>query len=148
MDVSTLTPSSEIKGDSEEDTNLLRQMFQKAEAFLKSFAWCSDVKDSYFGLGAGGVVAVFLFHIAPAHDGVDDWLWVVVGDLPPAYLVTDESPSAVSALRAYIREMRQWTNAARLGRSVDGLIPVDAEPTLENAERLSKRLDFLGSIQF
>ena len=93
-------------------------------------------------------MAVFLFHILPARDGVDDWLWVVTGDLPPAYLVMDESPDAASALRAYVREMRQWTDAARSGESVEGLIPVNADPSVENADRLAKRLDFLGSIQF
>ena len=143
-----MVPASEVKGDSEEDTRLLQSMFHEAEAFLRSFDWCDGIRDSYFGLGVGGVVAIFLFHIVPAYNGVDDWLWVVTGDLPAAYLVTDESPDAPSALRTYVREMREWADAARSSKSVDGLIPVNVEPSVENAARLEKRLDFLGSIQF
>ena len=45
----------------------------------------------------GGVVAVFLFRIDGPPE-VDPLLWVVVGDLPTAYLVTDDAPSPAIAL--------------------------------------------------
>ena len=96
MDIGKLTPSADLRGDSDEDTQLLRSMLEEAQTFLTSFDWCKRVEASYFGLGVGGVVAVFLFHILPAHSGVDDSLWVVAGDLPAAYLVVDESPDPVN----------------------------------------------------
>ena len=145
VNIAKLTPSARLKGDSAKDTRLLNSMLEEATSFIKSFDWCAGVHESFFGLGIGGVVAVFLFHIEPARKGVDDWLWVVSGDLPIAYLVVDESPDPVSALCTYVNEMRQWVEAARLGTPVVELIPVNVEPNLENAEKLANRLDFLES---
>ena len=70
-------------------------------------------------------------------------LWVVVGDLPPAYLVTDDVPDALCALRDYIGLMRRWVAAVKAGEPVVDLIPVNAPATLANAEALRIRLDSL-----
>src|SRR5262249_54855694 len=114
-----------------------------AERFLGSFAWCGGVAESYFGLGVGGIVAVFLFRIRPARAGVDEWLWVVTGDLPPAYLVTDQAPNPACALEGSIDRMREWAGAARRGRPVVDSIPVNVPPTPEWANKLAGRLDVL-----
>ena len=108
VDFGKVEPASQMKGDSEHDTELLKQMLKEAQAYLSAFDWCEAIRESHFGLGVGGVVAVFLFRIIPSREGVDEWLWVVVGDLPPAYLVTDENPTPVSALEAYAEEMKAW----------------------------------------
>ena len=143
IDFAKLTAADGMKGDSVEDTKLLRGMLHEAHNFLLSFAWCKEIVGSYFGLGIGGIVAVFLFKIEPAEQKVDRWLWVVVGDLPPAYLVTDNSPNAKSALKAYVAEMEEWIQAVRSGKSTVSKIPLNVPPTVENAARLDKRLGFL-----
>jgi len=56
-------------------------------------------------------VCVFLFALMPAGRDVDCLLWVIVGDLPPAYLVTDEASGPVEALRVYVPEMSKWVAA-------------------------------------
>jgi hypothetical protein len=86
---------------------------------------------------------VFLFKIMPATADADEWLWVIVGDLPSAYIVTDDARNPAAALDAYIGEMERWASAAEGGQSVENLIPVDVPPTPENAKRLRKRLAFL-----
>jgi hypothetical protein len=140
-------PLSEMEGDSEEDTVLLRNMASQAEAYIGSFDWCKGVKEVYFGCGVGGVMAVFYFRIVPRDADVDEYLWVVVGDIPPAYLVTDNSRTPSEALRSYIDEMRRWVAAVESDQSVDELIPVNATPTRENAVALKKRLDFLEKME-
>ncbi len=102
IDFSKLISSALMAGDSPKDTALLRSMLGDAESYLRSFEWCTSIKDPFFGLGVGGVVAVFLFHIVTKHLQVDEWLWVIVGDLPPAYLVVDGSSDAVSALEGVV----------------------------------------------
>lgn len=143
IDFHHLVPVEQMRGDSQRDTELLQQMLKEAEAYLRSFEWCKSIAETYFGLGIGGVVAVFLFRIEPAKEGVDEWLWVVVGDLPPAYLVTDGNPIPVSALEAYVEEMQAWVTAVEVGKSVDELIPVNLPPSHENAKELKQRLTFL-----
>ena len=90
-----------------------------------------------------GILGVFKFYILPTEKDIDTELWVVVGDIPPAYLVTDRAPDAVAALMVYVEEMRLWVNASVKGDSVADLIPVNVASNPENAEQLRKRLDFI-----
>jgi hypothetical protein len=143
VDFAKVVPCTEMRGDSIVDTEQLESMRKEAEDYLSSFSWCQRIIDCFYGLGIGGVVAVFLFHIEPDKDNVDEWLWVISGDLPSAYLVVDQSPTPVSALKTYVAEMRKWVEAAKTGRSIEDVIPVNVEPNPENAARLQKRLDFL-----
>ena len=52
---------SQMVGDDDEDTKLLRVMTSGAENYLRCFPWCKGIREAYFGDGYGGVVAVFLF---------------------------------------------------------------------------------------
>jgi hypothetical protein len=151
VDRTRLTPCDEFRGEDDEDDALLRETFARATAYLASHTWCSAIRTCYVGeIAIGKVVAVLLFDIEPAHEGVDSTLWVVVGDLPPAYLVVDDSPNAACALEGYILEMRRWVAATYAGDAVDDLIPVETsggaeplEPTPEHAAQLAGRLDYL-----
>src|SRR4051812_48819734 len=105
LDMRKVVPAAMLAGEDAEDTALLRGMLERASQYLRSFRWCADIEEAYFGLGVGGVVAVFLFRIRPAQTGVDPLLWVVVGDVPSAYLVTDRAPSPACALEGYVELM-------------------------------------------
>ncbi len=121
----------------------LRELSDEATSFISSFRWCHEVREGFLAFGVGGVIGVFLFRIEPALRGVDEALWVIVGDLPPAYLVCDSAPDWREALRCYICEMRKWVEAVQSGGSLSEVIPVKAEPTREHADMLASRLDFL-----
>lgn len=122
---------------------MLFRMAQEAKEFIESFEWCRGVNHQFFGLGIGGVIGAFLLNITPARPEVDDWLWVIVGDLPPAYIVTDDAPTAIEAVEAYILEMRDWAEAAKAGNPVDDLIPVNVPATPAYGEELEHRLIFI-----
>jgi hypothetical protein len=111
-----------------------------AANFIHSFAWSGTVLEMYEGFQEPEILGVFLIHLRPAAPDVDEWLWVVVGDVPPAYLVADDNPTVAEAVDGYIREMQRWVEAAREGRPVDALIPVNVPPTQEFAEMLASRL--------
>jgi hypothetical protein len=132
-----------IPGETEKDTLLLRKMAEDARQYLLSFHWCLGIQKGWFGWGVGAIAAVFLFEIDPATPNVDKLLWVIVGDLPPAYLVVDESPTPIDALRTYVELMQEWIIAIREGKSTEGCIPVNSAPTRESADALEKRLNFL-----
>lgn len=121
----------------------IETMYQEAKEFLEFYDWCTVIKDSFIGMIYPGVVAVFLFEIESSRPDVDDWIWVVVGDLPPAYLTTEECPNPASALDGYIGAMQEWVKAAREGAPIIGLIPVNVPATKANAMSLKIRLDFL-----
>ena len=126
--------------DDIEDKNAL---YQEAVDFLSFYDWCLEIRESYVGLLYPGIVAVFLFRIVPSRDDVDEWIWVIVGDVPPAYLTVEECPNPATALDGYVGAMQQWVDAAQQGKSVAKLIPVNVPATKENGLLLKKRLDFL-----
>src|SRR5687768_15508508 len=100
-DIADMTRVSELSDD-EEITLAL-----KATNFLTGFRWCAGVKDSLLAFSCANIVGVFLFRIEPRLLGVDDTLWVVVGDVPTAFLVCDDAPDWRCALQCYVREMQR-----------------------------------------
>lgn len=143
VETARLTSIEQISGDSKKDTLLLKEMAGEAREFLLSFKWCRSIRHSWFGWGVGGVCAVFFFEIDPSSKNVDQWLWVIVGDLPPAYLVVDASPTPLAALANYVDLMQEWADAVKDKRPVNDCIPVNAPATREYADLLQRRLDFI-----
>jgi hypothetical protein len=129
--------------DLEEDTREFDNLFKGAKSEIQFYNWCLEILESYVGLYFAGIVGVFLFKIKPASVEVDEWIWVVVGDLPPIYITAEQSPNAACALDSYIGAMEEWVDAASSGKSVEGLVPVNVLATKENAEKLKVRLTML-----
>jgi hypothetical protein len=144
--VKGVVPIDQMFGGDEEDTRLLRMMASEAQDYIQSFSWCKSVHEAYFGDGYGGIAAVFFFRIEPSNAEVDEWLWVVVGDIPSAYLVIDDCKTPSEALEGYIDEMSKWVELAKQGRSSKKVIPVNVPATPENADALGGRLKFLREI--
>jgi hypothetical protein len=143
---SDLVPAGDISGGDEQDTILLRTMLEDANEYISSFSWCGTVLSSYFGAGVGGIFAVFLFHIRPSRPGIDPWIWVVVGDIPSAYLPVADCQSPADVFRTYIQGMSKWVELARLGRTGtpdQGVPPMNVPATPEWAEKLNQRLNGL-----
>lgn len=118
---------------------------EEARRYLLFYNWCGSIKEEYVGFYSAGIVGIFLFRIDPLRPDVDEWIWVIVGDLPPAYLTGEDCPSPAAALDGYIGAMEVWVEAAFLGKSVADLIPVNVPANPNNAELLRKRLHFLDT---
>lgn len=142
-DLTQLVDIADISGEDDEETEQLRRLAVRATEFMERFRWCRRIRTRRFAFAVGEIVGVFLFEIDPVSEDIDRKLWVIVGDIPPAYLVMDDAPGAHAALEGYIWEMRRWVSAARCGESVDKLIPVNVPATPEWAGELDSRLDFL-----
>src|SRR4051812_27877382 len=101
----------------------------RAERFLTAHRWCKAIAERYLAWALAPQVGVFFFRIVPTREGVDHELSVIVGDVPPAYIVCDNAETWQEALDAYGVEMMSWVEAVREGRNVTDLIPVNVEPT-------------------
>jgi hypothetical protein len=144
-----MTPIQNLSDDPDEEKCLYR-FAQTAKSFLLSRNWCNEIKTGYLAYGVDGVLGVFFFEIIPAKPNVDNQLWVITGDVPPAYLVCDCAPNPSSALNGYIYEMRLWVEAVKSGKPIGNLIPVcyqditnPVPPTAEFADLLERRLEFI-----
>ena len=137
IDRSQLIPEKSIKN---EEVAILSE---EAKKFLLSHKWCNSIIEVNLSFSIAGIIGVFLIKIEPTDLHIDDELWVVVGDLPPAYFVTDHICDWQEALKVYVSEMNLWVDAVRSGSPLEDIIPVNAQSSLENADLLEKRLVFI-----
>jgi hypothetical protein len=144
IDTSSFQDESEITGDDPEDTELLREMAAEARAYIEDYEWCPPIKSVHLALGIGGVVAAFLYQFDEAIDDTDDdALWIIVGDLPSAYVIVEPGDDGDAALSRYCGLMEDWAFNVLKGNSLEESFPVAAEATHENAEMLNQRIAFL-----
>lgn len=136
-------PIDGIFHEDHEELRLLRQMAREAEDYLQESAWCKTIREAYFGGGYGGIIAVFLFRIVPFKPTVDEWVWVVVGDVPRACLAIERTRTPSEALEIYIWELTRWVHFAKRGRSLEDGIQVNLPPTWKSAEELEDKLKVL-----
>lgn len=143
VDLSKVVPAARMKGESDDETVELQEMLEEASQYLQSFSWCAEILESFLGIGFPGMVSIFLFRIRPTRKETDEWIWIVIGDLPSAYITAEDAPNPASALDGYVGAMEEWVEAALTGKPTTDLIPVNVDPTPENARRLESRLQFL-----
>ena len=94
--------------------------------------------------GGPGIVAVFIVSFQTPIEGTsDDRLWIVIGDLPSAYLVMDAGGCVRETLYSYCDLMTDWVTAVRTHSSLDDVFPVRADPTEEFAAMLDHRVKYL-----
>jgi hypothetical protein len=145
IDTSNMIEITNLKSSNIEDCEEVISLSQEAKRFLESQSWCKSVVKGMFDRGWNYIVGVFLFFIEPAHEGIPDCIWVIVGDLPPAYIDANDNPNGACAIDAYVLEMEKWVEGVMRGHSVEDLIPVNVQPRIENAEMLRQRLDIIKS---
>jgi len=144
MVTSDMVPLDDIEGEDKEETARLISMAQSAQQYLQSFDWCCGIEEAYLGFGIGDVISVFLFKIIPTNE-VDEWLWVVNGDIPPAYFVTDRAPDPLSAIKVYCELMEEWIKAVQEGSQFNNVFPVGAPADEEHTNMLATRIQLIKS---
>jgi hypothetical protein len=116
-----------------------------AAEFLAGQRWCSRIGTGWLSFAIPGVLGIFLFEVVGNSEKVPPKVWVVVGDVPSAYIALPADSGWQDVLAGYVFEMRRWVTAVQSGLSVSELIPVGVTPTREHAEMLAGRLDFIQS---
>ena len=138
-------PIEDLRGEDDTDTNLLRDMAEKAVQYVRSFEWCIEIHEQYFADGIGGVVALFLFRLSIQEIAAPEWVWIIVGDLPPVYLGFEGFPTPYAALLLYIEGVEEWLAASPEERASGDLIPIEVRPQAEFLEMLRGRVEALRS---
>jgi hypothetical protein len=126
------------------ETHLLEEMRQTAEAYIRSWSWAPPIKEMLLAYGIGGIIALYLIkfkHKVPKWG--DEEMWVVVGDMPSTYFVTDDAPTPAWAFDIYCELVEDWAHAVLSGASRANVYPLDAPPTREYADALLSRVRFI-----
>jgi len=127
-----------------EELQAILGLYDKAKQYLEGFDWCVATKKCWYdkNLGIYEKIGVFLFEIEPSNDNVDDFIWVIVGDLPSVYL--DKSiTTGKEALERYCELMQEWADNIKSEKSLEECYPIPVDATIENAGLLSSRVSFI-----
>jgi hypothetical protein len=139
-------PLSDITGEDAEDTELLNAMAGEASRYVRSFGWCREVLDAYFGDGIGGVIGLFLFYVKIKNFVEPEWIWVFIGDVPSAYMLVGSCRTPHQALAGYIDGLEEWLRFAASGDLSSDLIPIEVPPTDENKSMIASRVVSLRDV--
>ena len=127
----------------------LNEYYNTAKEYLESYNWVHKTLNCWIGLGVNSIVAVFLFQIKPTKKGIDEYIWVVSGDLPNVYIDIESASGneslidIIEVLDCYIYIVSQWVEAVKSNESVSNCYPLGLEPIKENAENLELKLNFI-----
>ena len=146
MDISAFQPIEAITADDPEEADRLRGLAVEALDYIQGFGWCPPLRQVLLAYGIGDVIGLFLVRFTEPAGGVDDELWVVSGDVPPAYFVTEDAPTPAEALRTYCDLMDTWVEAVLDHGDLDEAFPVDLTPTPQHALALRAQLTFIRQL--
>ena len=111
-----------------------------ALGYLASHEWSRPVSRILLEGEVPGSASIFQVLFAEPVWGTDDALWVVVGDLPSAYMVLEAGETAAQVLMSYCELMEDWVHAVRTGGDLSMVFPVRADPSGAAADRLEARV--------
>jgi len=121
-------------------------LHKEAESYLLGFEWCKTIKKCFLYTNIGYVLCIFLFEIENTQSNEDNFLWVIIGDLPVMYLDVYGSKTTKEALQGYIELAEDWINNINVGKSIGNCYPFKAEPTKEMAGLLQIRVNLLRDL--
>ncbi len=112
----------------------------EATDYLNSFKWCDKIKQGYLCNAWGYRLGIFYFEIESLDQTINN-IWIIVGDLPPAYIDTQYALSPTQALVRYVTLMEDWIEHVKKGKPVDECFPVHVEPIEKYADMLIQRTE-------
>lgn len=116
---------------------------KQARAYLSGFTWCKEIRSCSLYLNLGSTLCIFLFEIENSASSEDNFLWVMVGDLPAMYLDVYGSKTTIEVLRRYSALAKDWISNVDAGLSIDDCYPFNALPDTEMANMLKTRVDLI-----
>ena len=125
---------------------------KEAETYLSRFKWCRKIIDGWVASSFGYILNILYYKILPDKISCsDEFLWIIVGDIPPAYIDIVSAPTAYDALECYIDLMQEWVENVMNGETVEDCYPLNVPPQKEYAQMLDTRIrmlkeDFLPQI--
>jgi hypothetical protein len=127
-----------------ESDKVILELSKRATAYLLSHPWCVDIVNGWLAISWNEeILGVFLYEIKSNIENFDQYIWMIVGDLPSVYIDIESATNPKDALSCYIDIMNDWVEAVNNNEHVEDCYPVEVPPTKENASMLKHRLNML-----
>jgi hypothetical protein len=98
--------------------------------------------DCWYDRGLVDKLAVFLFRIIPLR-GADEYVWIVVGDIPTAYIDIESAVNGACAIQAYTDIMEDWILIVKEGGNMNEVYPIEVPANITYANMLESRINFI-----
>lgn len=131
--------------ESVKDAAVLR-VAEGAQALLLRFSWCKRIVRAEVGFALGGRFGVFHFDIEAARPSTPESLWVVYGDLAPAYFAGPLLLDWRAVLALYVERAERWAKDVLSGGDGEDILPIQPPSDAATAMALLKRLGVLRDI--
>jgi len=143
-DTEDMIPISELGLSTLENIREVITLSEEAQRYLNAMPWCRTIIDGWLSKAWGYILGVFYFHFTPSSPGLPDIVWIIVGDIPPAYLSVDYGSSAEEVVAGYVSEMQEWIDRVMNDLPIDEtVIPVNVPAEKCWAEKLQTRLNLI-----
>ncbi|MBL7797291.1 MAG: hypothetical protein JNJ90_12410 [Saprospiraceae bacterium] len=116
---------------------------KEARLFLQGHNWCKAIEKQWLAANWDNILIVFYFDFIPDSSDTDDHVWVIVGDLPPAYIDVESANTETEAVQVYIEIMDDWVQCVKGGRPVEDCYPISIPPEIRYADMLDLRLQLI-----
>ena len=88
-------------------------------------------------------INIFLYEIENEQSSEDNFIWIMVGDLPAIYLDTYSVKTTKQVIENYIDLADDWIHHAESDQSLNDCFPFDTNTSIENINMLKKRIQLL-----
>lgn len=144
IDTNGMIPIDEVAVTKIDHRDEVLELVKRARNYLSSMSWCERILNGWMACSYGYIIGVFYFHITPSQHGVPRYVWIIVGDLPPAYLDISYCTNPTEVIDGYVCEMQEWVDRVLRGEPIDdSVIPVNVPPERKWAELLKSRLELI-----
>jgi len=126
IDTQRMTPCEKLRESGIDDPETIVKLCGEAIRFVTCRPWCVALFKIYFDRGTD-FVSVFVCEIEVRKVGPQS-IWVIVGDVPPAILMSDIENGA-EALYTYCYRLSEWVKKARRREDLRSEMPVLAKET-------------------
>ena len=121
----------------------LEEFCNQGKNYIERYTWCEGVNNAWLAYYLEGIFAINIFEVSSSNPNVDKYIWILTGDLPPAYIDIESASFPLEVLSAYIEIMQDWVDTVKADGNVEECYPVEVEANLDHAEMLDYRLKLL-----
>ncbi len=126
-----------------EDDEKLEIYCKESINYIQRHTWCEGINNAWLAYYLEGIFAICIFEVISSNSNVDKYVWVLTGDLPPAYIDIDSAQNPLEVLSCYIDIMQDWVETVKNEGNLDKSYPIEVEATINHADMLNFRLGLL-----
>ena len=119
------------------------KLAKTASTYLYSHIWCDKIEKQWFVANWENLLAIFFFKITTNTKDVNEYVWLVVGDLPSICIDVESAANEQEVVKAYVGIMEDWIKCVHNKGNIKKCYPINVPPTKGYADMLKVRMSLI-----